>query len=111
MEIKLSEFARMYEVVGCNDPIKIIREYIIETNREADMLEIVPMLAKTQYDKIQRQLDYARVWIPNKCDLQKCNKGITEQQAKMLDELTDMYCLGLGISETYLEEVKKLYQI
>lgn len=108
MEIKLSEFARMYEVVGCNDPIKIIREYIIETNREADMLEIVPMLAKTQYDKIQRQLDYARVWIPNKCDLQKCNKGITEQQAKMLDELTDMYCLGLGISETYLEEVKKV---
>lgn len=108
MEIKLSEFAKNYEMMGCDDPIKIIREYIIESNRETDALEIIPILAKSKSDKIQRQLDYARVWIPNKCDLRECNKGITKQQAKMLDRLTDMHCLGLEISETYIDEVEKV---
>lgn len=105
MEIRLSEFARNYELAGCEDPIKIISEYIIEVNRESDALTIIPTLAKARLDKTQKQLDYARVWIPNKCDLQKCNKDITAQQAEMLERLTDMYCLGLGISETYLDEV------
>lgn len=108
MEIKLSEFAKNYEMMGCDDPIKIISEYIKEVNRESDAITIIPTLAKAKLDKIQAQLDYARVWIPNKCDLQKCNKGITKQQAEMLERLTDMYCLGLGISETYIEEVKKV---
>lgn len=108
MEIKLSEFAKNYELAGCDDPIKIISEYIIESNRESDVLTIIPTLAKARLDKIQAQLDYARVWIPNKCDLQKCNKGITTQQAKMLERLTDMYCLGLEISETYIDEVEKV---
>lgn len=108
MEIKLSEFAKNYEMMGCDDPIKIIREYIIESNRESDALTIIPTLAKARLDKIQQQLDYARVWIPNKCDLQKCNKNITAQQAKMLDRLTDVYCLGLEIPEVYIEEVKKV---
>lgn len=108
MEIKLSEFAKNYELAGCDDPIEIIREYIIESNRESDALTIIPILAKARLDKIQTQLDYARVWIPNKCDLQKCNKDITAQQAKMLERLTDMHCLGLEISETYIEEVKKV---
>lgn len=108
MKIKLSEFAKNYEMMGCEDPIKIISEYIIESNLESDALAIIPILAKARLDKIQRQLDYARVWIPNKCDLRKCNKGITEQQAKMLDRLTDMHCLGLEISETYIDEVEKV---
>lgn len=108
MEIKLSEFAKNYEMMGCEDPIKIISEYIIEVNQESDALAIIPILAKAKLDKIQRQLDYARVWIPNKCDLRECNKGITEQQAKMLDRLTDMHCLGLEISETYIDEVEKV---
>lgn len=105
MEIRLSEFAKNYELAGCDDPIEIIREYIIESNRESDALTIIPILAKARLDKIQTQLDYARVWIPNKCDLQKCNKDISAQQTKMLERLTDMYCLGLEISETYLDEV------
>lgn len=106
MEIKLSEFARNYELAGCEDPIKIISEYIIESNRESDALTIIPTLAKARLDKIQKQLDYARVWIPNKCDLQTCNKDITTQQAKMLERLTDMYCLGLGLSEMSVEEAR-----
>lgn len=106
MEIKLSEFAKNYELAGCEDPIKIISEYIIESNRESDALTIIPTLAKARLDKIQSQLDYARVWIPNKCDLQKCNKGITAEQAKMLERLIDMYCLGLGLSEMSVEEAR-----
>lgn len=108
MEIKLSEFAKNYEMMGCDDPIKIISEYIIKVNRESDVLTIIPTLAKAKLDKIQAQLDYARVWIPNKCDLQKCNKDITAQQAEMLDRLTDIHCLGLEISETYIDEVEKV---
>ena len=108
MEIKLSEFAKNYELAGCDDPIEIIREYIIESNRESDALTIIPILAKSKLDKIQERLDYARVWIPNKCDLQECNKNITAQQAKMLDRLTDVHCLGLEIPEVYIEEVKKV---
>lgn len=108
MEIRLSEFARNYELAGCEDPIKIISEYIIKSNRESDALTIIPTLAKARLDKIQAQLDYARVWIPNKCDLQKCNKDITAHQAEVLNTLTDMYCLGLGLSEMFLEEAKEV---
>lgn len=108
MEIKLSEFAKNYELAGYNDAIAIIREYIIKANRESDALAIIPTLAKAELDEIQAQLDFARVWITNKCDLQECNKGITTQQAKMLDRLTDIYCLGLEISETYIDEVEKV---
>lgn len=108
MEIKLSEFAKNYELAGYNDAIAIIREYIIKANRESDALAIIPTLAKAELDKIQAQLDFAREWITNKCDLQECNKGITAQQAKMLDRLTDIYCLGLEISEIYIDEVEKV---
>lgn len=106
-EISFSEFVNCAEAMGM-EPLQIICEYLIRTNQEASALELIPQLAKNQADKIQSQLDYARTWIPVKVDIHSCNKGITREQARMLDILTDYYCLGMEVPENYLKEVKEV---
>lgn len=106
-ETSFSEFVCFWEKFGMA-PLEIIAKYLIETNQEAEALTIIPKLAKDKSDKIQRQLDYARSWIPFKVDTYKCNKNVTRPQAKMLETLTDYYCLGMDIPEKYIEEVKEV---
>lgn len=105
-EISLWEFARWREEMGM-PPLQIIGEYLVQTNQEAEALEMVPKLAKSQTEKVQRLLNYARCWIPVKVDTYACNKGITREQSKMLDVLTDYYCLGMDIPESFLPKVKE----
>lgn len=103
---KFSEFVRLYEMTGMS-PLQIVCEYLVQTNQEEVALELIPKLAKSQTEKVKKQLDYARCWIPNKVDTYACNKGITKEQSKMLDVLTDYYCLGMDIPENFLPKVKE----
>lgn len=41
-------------------------------------------------------------------DVEECNKGVTKEQAKMINILTDYYCLGMEIPENYLIQVKEV---
>lgn len=104
-EISLWQFARQREDMGM-PPLQIISEYIVQTNQEAEALDMIPKLAKSQTEKVQKQLNYARCWIPVKVDTYACNKGMTRGQSKMLDVLTDYYCLGMDIPENFLPKVK-----
>lgn len=103
---KFSEFVRLYEMTGMS-PLQIICEYLVQTNQEMEALEMIPKLAKSQTEKVKKQLDYARCWIPNKIDIFAGNKGITREQAKMLDVLTDYYCLGMEVPEYYIEKARE----
>ena len=103
---KFSEFARWCENMGLS-PLQIIYEYLVQTNQEGDALEMIPKLAKRQTEKVQKQLDYARSWIPNKIDIFAGNKGITREQAKTLDLLTDYFCLGMEVPEYYIEKARE----
>lgn len=106
-DMSFSEFVRVHEKFGIA-PLEIIANYLIETNQEAEALTIIPKLAKDKSDKIQRQLDYARTWIPIKADIYECNKNVTRPQAKMIETLTNYYCLGMDIPEKYIEKVKEV---
>lgn len=105
MEIKLSDYAKEMEAFG-EDPLYIMQEYIKTTEREIDALGMVVALAKNKSDKLERRLNYAKTWIPNKISLFEANSGITMREAKMLDRLTDIYLLGMDIPPQWLDEVK-----
>ena len=105
MEIKLSDYAKEMEAFG-EDPLYIIQEYIKATEREIDALGMVVALAKNKSDKLERRLNYAKTWIPNKISLFEANSGITMREAKTLDRLTDIYLLGMDIPPQWLDEVK-----
>ena len=105
MEIKLSDYAKEMESFG-EDPLYIIQEYIKTTGKEIEALGMVVALAVNKSKKVEAQLNYARLWIPNKVDLVKANKKVTPCQAKLLDRLTDIFLLGMDIPSQYLDEVK-----
>ena len=100
-----SQYVQFWESMGV-EPLKIIEKYLVESKQEQAALEMIPRLAESQTNRVQRQLDYARTWIPIKVDTFACNKGLTHEQAQMLNTLTDYYCLGLELSEDYLEKVR-----
>lgn len=105
MEIKLSDYARNMEAFG-EEPLYIIQEYLKETGQEIEALGMVVALAVNKNKKVEKQLNYARSWIPNKIDLARANKNVTHCQAKLLDRLTDIFLLGMDIPSQYLDEVK-----
>lgn len=105
-EISLSEFALHCERMGMK-PLDIIYEYLVQTKRETEALDMIPRLAQMQAHRIQSRLDYARSWIPNKVNVYKANRNVTRQQAEIIDRLTDLYCLGMEIPEQYLAKVRE----
>lgn len=64
----LKELITMQSLTG-EDDLQIIRQWFIQNNREQDGLTLIPLLAKSQTDKIQRKYDYALSWIPNLVDM------------------------------------------
>lgn len=106
-EISLSEFALHCERMGMK-PLDIIYEYLVQTKRETEALDMIPRLAQMQAHRIQSRLDYARSWIPNKVNVYKANRNVTRQQAEIIDRLTDLYCLGMEIPEQYLAKVREI---
>lgn len=51
------------------DDLEIIKQWFIENNREREGLTLIPLLAKSQTDKVQRKYDYALSWTPNLIDM------------------------------------------
>lgn len=75
----------MEQLVTKDEDITLIKRWFLENNREQDGLTLIPNLAKSQADKIQRKYDYALSWTPNLQDLRKTIKDKTT--ADMLNQL------------------------
>lgn len=72
------------------EDIEIIKKWFTENNLEELGLKMIPELAASKSTKIQKQLDYARTWIPIKIDMNKVEGGrrrygsVSEQNHYML---------------------------
>lgn len=72
------------------EDIEIIKKWFTENNLEELGLKMIPELAASKSTKIQKQLDYARTWIPIKIDMNKIEGGrrrygsVSEQNHYML---------------------------
>lgn len=77
--------------------IQIIEEWFIVNNCESEGLSMISKLAESKSNKIQKQLDYARTWIPNTVDMRDV---VSDTQTATIFNRIFKYCiLGLDLSE------------
>ena len=73
--------------------IRIIKEWFVQNNQEAEGLKLVSELAQSQLNKVERKYDYARTWIPVKVDM--CDVCRDKDVARKLDKIINCQILGL----------------
>lgn len=56
------------DAVGLSD-FELIKKYFVDNGLELEGIELLSDLAAAKAEKVQRQLDYARTWIPNLVDI------------------------------------------
>lgn len=83
--------------------IEIIKMWFIDNNQEQQGIELITALAKSQTEKLQKQLDFARSWGLSLVDMKDCVKD--KEVAKNLNLL--MRCCTLSYP---LESVSWLYE-
>ena len=88
------------------EDIEIIKKWFVENNFEDLGLQMIPELAAIKAGKIQKQLDYARSWIPVKIDL-KDSDGIDSDTAQKLNKIITYHMLSMDLPETLLNWAKE----
>lgn len=88
------------------EDIQIIKKWFVENNFEDLGLQIIPELAANKSKKIQKQLDYARTWIPAKIDMNTVD-GINEDTAEHLNDIITYCILSMDLPKFYLEWAKE----
>lgn len=99
------------ELVTCQDyseksDMDIIREWFVKNNYESEGIELMAMLSKSKSDKLQNQLNIARIWIPvlPKPYEPKMSKDVSEQ----LYNITIKFLLGMDLSGDLLNWAKEM---
>ncbi len=88
------------------EDIEIIKKWFVENNFEDIGLRMIPELAAIKAGKIQKQLDYARSWIPVKIDMKNVD-GIDADTAICLNKIITCCMLSMDLPEAYLEWAKE----
>ena len=86
------------------DDLTIIRRWFCENDREEDGIDLITKLSKSKFEKANRILTNARQWIPNRPKVTDCNpkSKISKADKATLDRMTDIYLLGMDLSEGML---------
>ena len=93
------------------DPImeaKIIEEWFTENDFEDVGLAMITRLSSNKLAKVQKQLDFARSWIPNKVDL-NINEEFANNKATadILNRITTYCMLSMELPTEILEWAKE----
>lgn len=88
------------------EDIEIIKKWFVENNFEDLGLRMIPELAAIKAGKIQKQLDYARSWIPVKIDVRN-EDGIDSDTAQKLNKIVTYCMLSMDLPETLLNWAKE----
>lgn len=88
------------------EDIDIIKKWFTGNNLEELGLQIIPELAASKSAKIQKQLDYARSWIPVKIDVRN-EDGIDSDTAQKLNKIITYHMLSMDLPETLLDWAKE----
>lgn len=85
--------------------IRLIKEWFVQNNQEAEGLKLVSELAQSQLNKVERKYDYARTWIPVKVDM--CDVCRDKDVARKLDKIINCQILGLELPDDLLKWAKE----
>lgn len=88
------------------EDIDIIKKWFTGNNLEELGLQMIPELAASKSAKIQKQLDYARTWIPVKIDMKNV-EGIDADTAVSLNKIITCCILSMDLPEENLEWAKE----
>lgn len=88
------------------EDIDIIKKWFTENNLEEVGLQMISELAASKSEKIQKQLDYARTWIPVKIDMKNV-EGIDADTAVCLNKIITCCMLTIDLLEVFLEWAKE----
>lgn len=88
------------------EDIEIIKKWFTENNLEELGLQIIPELVRSKSEKIQKQLNYARTWIPAKIDMNTVD-GINEDTAEHLNDIITYCILSMDLPEILLNWAKE----
>lgn len=99
----LEDFIKRYKPFGMSD-LEIIQNYFTENNLESAALELITILAKSQTDKVQKTLDYARTWIPNQIDMSEYIKDKT--QLRTWNAVVNYYLLSMDLPDYILTQAQ-----
>lgn len=88
------------------EDIEIIKKWFVENNFEDLGLQMIPELAAIKAGKIQKQLDYARSWIPTKVDMTAI-EGIEHNVAVRLNKIVTYCMLSMDLPQAILDWAKE----
>lgn len=88
------------------EDIEIIKKWFTGNNLEELGLKMIPEIAASKSEKIQKQLNYAQSWIPIKIDMNTV-EGIDHDTAVCLNKIITYYMLSMDLPEVYLEWAKE----
>ena len=88
------------------EDIEIIKKWFTGNSLEELGLQMIPELAASKSKKIQKQLDYARTWIPVKIDMNKV-EGVDPDTALCLNKIITCCMLSIDLPNDYLEWAKE----
>ena len=93
------------------DPVQeaeIIERWFVENDFEDVGLSMIPRLSARKLDKVQKKLDFAQSWIPNKIDM-NVNKEFTNDKttADMLNKITTYCMLSMPLPDSVLDWAKE----
>ena len=102
----LKDLVRKYE--GFLDDAHIIEHWFTDNGLEDVGLSMIPGLAKSKSDKIQKQLDYARTWIPAMVDMRNLPEFKHNQATAEILNSIQKYCmLSLDLPQSLVDWAKE----
>ena len=106
-QISLKELIKYQEFADISD-LGIIKEWFIRNNREAEGIELIAELSKSQAKKLESILCNARMWIPTLSNtFQNLRTEVSEEFALKFNIICNMYLLNMDLSDSLLEWAKE----
>lgn len=82
---RLKEMIELQPLTNKTD-LEIIYDWFVENNQEKAGLELIPSLAESQLNKVERTLSYARSWIPSMVDMRNYYDKTTAKWLNLIQQ-------------------------
>lgn len=99
--MKLENYLRL---IG--NEIEAIKQWAQDEHKEEELLSLIPILAKNQLQRVERERDYMKIWASNTVDMYQVD-GVTEEEAHYYNRLFQCVIAGKDVTEgmlSWLEE-------
>lgn len=106
-KVSLKELTDCQHLSGASD-LELIKHWFIYNNCEQEGLTLIADLSKSKTDKIEQVLNNARTWIPTLSVVtDSLRTKVGEEFARKFDAITNVYLLGMKLSDELLNWAKE----